>query len=66
MNKENYTVFYTDDFEEKLIECEGIIYLNIGDKFVCKNGNLCQITYKLFNPKNKIMTFHSRIIAKST
>lgn len=63
--KYNYTTFYTKGFEKHLCDCEGIIYLNIGDKFIDDNGDVYEIIWKMFNAKNMIMVYHGKFIVEN-
>jgi hypothetical protein len=58
----NCTVFYTEKFNEYLCQCDGLISLNVGDKFINENG-VYEITWKLFNVEDMIMIYHGKFVA---
>jgi len=58
----NYTIFYTEKWDQYLCQCNGLISLNVGDKFINENG-VYEITWKLFNVEDMIMIYHAKFVA---
>ena len=58
------TSFYTEGFDKLLLEVDEIIYLKKGDLFKVLEGNIYELVWKLFSPKEKIMIYHGKPYTK--
>ena len=55
------TVFYTEHYEKRLTEKDGIINLSIGETFVYKE-KFYEVVFKLYNVVDNIMVYHGKSI----
>jgi hypothetical protein len=58
---DNKTSFYTKGFMELITKVDGIISLNLGDKFIGENGDHYSVVWKLYNPFLNIMIYHGEL-----
>ena len=57
---DNKTTFYTEGIGERITEIDGIIFLNMGDTFLGKDGTHYKIVLKVYNPFLNIMIYHGK------